>query len=287
MSTVFNLLIKVFYDGTLFHGSQRQPRLRTVEGEVIKAFRNIGLNFEKFVASGRTDKGVHALSQVFMLTVRDVGEEKVEEVIGKVREELPVDIIIWGYRIVNFEFNPRFNAICRRYVYVRYARGFNVHKASEIAKRFIGKHDFKCFSSYLYSQVPEFISTERTILGFNIFKTDDIVIFDIVADSFLRQMVRRIVSFTELYVAGKKSIKDLNTAFKGICEVADVKPAAPENLILFDVTYPFSFKIISESVREMKEYWMKKSTKHILFKFLYEHVDFKYDKPVFKQFSLT
>lgn len=282
MSTIFNLLIKVFYDGTLFHGSQRQPRLRTVEGEVIRAFRNIGLSFEKFVASGRTDKGVHALSQVFMLTVHTASEGKVEEVIDKVREELPEDIIIWAYRVVNFEFNPRFNAICRRYVYVKYAKEFNVHKASEIAKRFMGRHDFKCFSSYLYSQIPEFINVERTILSFNIFKMNSVIVFDIVADSFLRQMVRRIVSFTDLYVAGEKSKEDLNAAFKGICEVADVKPAAPRNLILFDVTYPLSFKIISESIREMKKYWMRKSTEHILFKFLYEHVDFKYDKPVFK-----
>ena len=58
-------LITIAYDGTLFSGYQKQPRERTVQGELEKALKEI--NGGKKVtahASGRTDAGVHALGQI-------------------------------------------------------------------------------------------------------------------------------------------------------------------------------------------------------------------------------
>ena len=52
------------YDGTAFNGYQKQPRVRTVQGELEKALKQINDNKEVSVsATGRTDAGVHALNQ--------------------------------------------------------------------------------------------------------------------------------------------------------------------------------------------------------------------------------
>ncbi|RLG73717.1 MAG: tRNA pseudouridine(38-40) synthase TruA [Thermoprotei archaeon] len=277
-----NLLVKVFYDGTLFHGSQRQPSLRTVEGEIIRILNRLNINYRKLVASGRTDKGVHALSQVFMIELCGNSEDIAEDVVYKLSTELPEDIVLWAYRVVSFEFNPRFNANYRRYLYVKHVKEFNVEKAREIARKFIGRHNFKCFSSFLYSNVPEFMEAERTIIAFNVFKMGNMVVYDISANSFLRQMVRRIIPFIELYVKGKRSREDLDLAFKGICDVADVKLARPGNLILFDVDYFISFKVIPENMKRMRKYWLRKYSTHVVFRFLHDFVDFRYGKPFIK-----
>ena len=58
-------LITVSYDGTLFAGYQKQPKQRTVQGEIEKALKEIsGGKKIDIHASGRTDAGVHSFGQV-------------------------------------------------------------------------------------------------------------------------------------------------------------------------------------------------------------------------------
>ncbi len=59
-----NLKLTICYDGTDFHGWQRQPKLRTVQGELEKAIQQLTGAHSICDASGRTDAGVHALGQV-------------------------------------------------------------------------------------------------------------------------------------------------------------------------------------------------------------------------------
>ena len=56
--------VKLAYDGTGFHGSQYQPELRTVQGEVEKALRKLAWQGKTVLFAGRTDAGVHAAGQV-------------------------------------------------------------------------------------------------------------------------------------------------------------------------------------------------------------------------------
>lgn len=62
--------LKVYYDGSNFFGSQRQPNQRTVEGELLSAFKKLGAKIEKFQSAGRTDKGVSAFGNVFAVTTQ-------------------------------------------------------------------------------------------------------------------------------------------------------------------------------------------------------------------------
>ena len=59
------LACTVEYEGTSYHGFQNQTDLPTVQGHIEQAFRKISVEPHSFNYSGRTDAGVHALSQVF------------------------------------------------------------------------------------------------------------------------------------------------------------------------------------------------------------------------------
>ncbi len=59
-----NIKLTLAYDGTGFHGWQRQPGLRTVQEILEDAVTELTGTRPSTSASGRTDAGVHALGQV-------------------------------------------------------------------------------------------------------------------------------------------------------------------------------------------------------------------------------
>jgi len=59
-----NFKITIEYDGTSYHGWQRQQNEHTIQGEIEKALFTMTGKKTVLAASGRTDAGVHALGQV-------------------------------------------------------------------------------------------------------------------------------------------------------------------------------------------------------------------------------
>ena len=60
---MFNYLLKIEYDGTNFVGWQSQKNGKSIQDSVEKALKKVLKTRVKLIGSGRTDKGVHALSQ--------------------------------------------------------------------------------------------------------------------------------------------------------------------------------------------------------------------------------
>ena len=155
------ILLTIEYDGTNYSGWQKQPNVRTIQGEIEKAiFNSIGQEVEIF-GSGRTDAKVHALNQKahFDLAV-PVPVSKLADIINNC---LPDDIVIKEAVEVDENFHARFSLIrkCYRYKiynseqknaflanrvgYVR--RKLDISKMRQASSLLIGEHNFRGFCS--------------------------------------------------------------------------------------------------------------------------------------------
>ena len=199
--------------------------MRTVEGEIRRAFEKAGIECGKIMFAGRTDSGVHAIGNVFATDL----EEFSEKVVKILNSNLPEDVSVWGYRIVDENFKPR-KAKWRKYCYVIVDEGYNLEEMRKAAKHFIGKHDFRFFVKGRESCVREVYESEVERKG-------NLIYFSIKANAFAWNMVRRMAS--SLMVAGKEGVEEFLKILNG---ERIVSAAPPEGLVLVDVHYGFEFE---------------------------------------------
>lgn len=193
----------VSYDGTAFAGSQIQPNARTVQQELETA---AGILFgapTRVELAGRTDSGVHAIGQVAAL---DAETRHDAATVGRaLNAHLPEDVAVRAVREVPADFDPRRRARRRWYRYVVangetreplsrrtawFVEGHLDHQAMQQgALALAGKRDFSPFSGLLE---PGRTSV-RTVFKAGWRCEGSTLLFDIEADAFLPQMVRRIV----------------------------------------------------------------------------------------------
>lgn len=220
--------LKVAYIGTDFYGFQRQPDVKTVEGELIGALKAANLidNLKDsgYSIAGRTDRGVHALGNVISFRTDK------EVMINQINDHLPKSIRILAKAGVRFGFKPRY-AKARYYRYIGINKGSldldKMKKASEIIE---GTHDFSNFSKRSER------NPIRTIDSIEISKKDDITIIDIVGESFLWNMVRKIASVLFLIANNELDINETHSILDPSITYP-VTPMPPEGLILMDTIY--------------------------------------------------
>jgi tRNA pseudouridine38-40 synthase len=152
-----NIKLKYQYDGSNFFGFQRQPGLRTVQGDIEKALKTILKEDINLVSSGRTDRGVHASMQVSnFFTYSKIPLERLKFALGNL---FPEDIRIIDMEYVPEEFHARFSAKSRAYIYImswertvfenRYIspveNKIDPVKFQKILTPLIGRHNFEGF----------------------------------------------------------------------------------------------------------------------------------------------
>lgn len=104
------------YDGTDFSGSQVQPGQRTVQGELERALEQISGPDVRTTLSGRTDRGVHAVGQVAVVSAPKWRADARE--FGRaLAAQLPDDLLAAEIDECNPSFHPRFDAAWREYRY--------------------------------------------------------------------------------------------------------------------------------------------------------------------------
>lgn len=108
------VVLEVAYEGAAFHGFQRQPDRRTVEGELIRAVLDLGLSGGLGFAS-RTDTGVHASGQVIAFAAP--AERPPTAWAEELSARLPPDVRIVRAASAPSRFHPRWSALGKRYVY--------------------------------------------------------------------------------------------------------------------------------------------------------------------------
>jgi tRNA pseudouridine38-40 synthase len=221
--------LKIAYIGTNFYGSQSQPGLRTVEGELRRCLTEIGTiaTDTKVSMAGRTDAGVHALEQVAAFEVADPKLTAPRIVNSKLPDDL------WAYERAEVpdDFDPRRWALSREYRYVLYAPDVTEQRLLEAAMQFPGTHDFTNFSSVESGKYPV-----RTVSRIDILKRGDIYLIDIEADSFLWNMVRKIVTALRMVGSDKRPVDWIAHMFNPAYRDG-IPPAPAAGLYLKKVNY--------------------------------------------------
>ncbi len=240
-------LARLFYFGTGFHGSQYQPGLRTVQGELISAItRWSGESHDTTTVrlSGRTDRGVHSVGQVVMINT-----ESPLSVSG-INKYLPPDISLWASRRVCSDFNPRRDVLGRYYrYYLPLDNNFDLLVMKQAAQLLIGSHDFR-FLSKRDGVRP----TRTTILNISLKKIDKSLMIEVFGTSFLWKLVRNIVSLLALVGLHEITLTDISKIVNVQCRLkSGIKPAPPESLFLMESLVPFRFNPDKYGVRRTRK----------------------------------
>ncbi len=238
------------YDGSNFSGYQKQPKLRTVQGEIEKALKEINDNKKVDIhASGRTDAKVHALNQKahFELDMKIT----VDKLAKGLNSLLPEDIYIKKIDEVADDFHARFSAIGKEYVYVinmgeynplernyvyQHSDKLDVIEMERGLKYIEGTHNFRAFTK-VDEEKDDYV---RTISQTNLIRDNkdlNKITLVFVGTGFLRYMVRNIVGTLIEVGQGKRKSEDIIDILKSKDRTKAGKTANPEGLYLKNVFY--------------------------------------------------
>ncbi|HEV8460945.1 MAG TPA: tRNA pseudouridine(38-40) synthase TruA [Gaiellaceae bacterium] len=198
------LKLTIAYDGTAFRGWARQPEERTVEGEVRRALDELYESFAGLAVAGRTDTGVHALANVASVGV--TGGPPPERAAEALNAVLPEDLAIVAVDTATDDFHARFDARSRSYRYrvwrrrerspfearrsLWWPRPLDVDVLNANAASLVGEHDFTAFTP-TDTQHELFVRSVQSARWVEL--DEDVLAFEITANSFLRHMVRTLV----------------------------------------------------------------------------------------------
>ncbi|MCJ7830414.1 MAG: tRNA pseudouridine(38-40) synthase TruA [Desulfobacterales bacterium] len=243
-----NFKLTIEYDGTGYHGWQRQAQGPTIQGEIEKALRAMTRAAITLIGSGRTDAGVHALGQVanFRCATRlsaDVFQRGLNSL-------LPPDIVIKRCQVVDAQFHARFDAQYKTYRYRILNRptpaaidrqyAWHVRQAldrecmSQAADHLLGTHDFSAFEA---SGSPRAHSV-RCVLRAEVATIEpDGLMVEIQADGFLRFMVRNIVGTLVMVGLGRMPPEAVGRIMASRDRAQAGATAPPHGLFLVEVQY--------------------------------------------------
>jgi len=241
----FRLLIE--YDGSRYHGWQQNTGVNTIQGEMLKACRQL-FNTKKIelYGAGRTDAGVHALGQVAHLDVPT--QMHAETIVGRLNDILPCDIHVVTLEKCDARFHARHNAVARSYVYVisrrrsafgkRYVwwvkEDLSIDKMKEASVIFKGFHDFSSFGATTGEEKSPLVD----IIHLDVSESGNLIIIHILGSHFLWMMVRRITGVLVHAGKGKLTMKEIRGFMDQRSERPSQLAAPPSGLYLQRVYYP-------------------------------------------------
>lgn len=227
-------------------GFQIQNALPTIELKINEAFKQLLNTDVKIYPSGRTDRYVHAVGQVFHTDLENdippIGLMK------GLNSYLPNDIHISSCEKVNEEFHSRFSAINKEYHYfinikeynpltvryMPYIYDLNVEKMQEALKMLEGTHDFKGFAS---SSIDPRKSTIKTIYEAKIICHEGYLEFIFIGSSFLKYQIRRMMGLIIEIGRGKEEKEMIREVLEKKDPSISHKVADGCGLYLFKVNY--------------------------------------------------
>jgi len=243
-----NFKIIIEYDGTSYHGWQRQKNECTIQEEIEKALLTMTGKKIVLAASGRTDAGVHALGQVANFNCdTDLSPQDFQNGLNSLTKD---DIVIISCNIADKSFHSRFDAKSKTYNYHILNRNLPVAINRQYAwfikkklgldairlavRHIIGTHSFKAFEG---TGSPRSHTTRCVIKADIIEQENGLIVFEIEADGFLRFMVRNIVGTLVDVGLGKITSDDFKKILLSKDRSMAGATAPPQGLFLMKVKY--------------------------------------------------
>ncbi len=243
---VRRLALTVEYEGTAYAGSQYQKNAPTIQGELEKALSRLTGGRTRVALAGRTDAGVHAKGQV--ASFRVAAPHQPEVFVRALNHYLPQDIAVRRAWEVPLSFDVRRQACRRWYRYAIYngkerrarfrrycwhvPEPLDVEAMQEAAAHLVGVHDFAAFAA---PTAPA--NSVRTVYRAEVSRRRSWVVFDVEANAFLPQQVRRTVGALVQVGLGKQGPDDFRRLLTSE-EMGAVTFAAPaQGLCLMAVSY--------------------------------------------------
>jgi tRNA pseudouridine38-40 synthase len=240
----FKLTIE--YAGTRYSGWQVQKNARTVQGELNRAIvAAIGDAFVDSQGSGRTDAGVHALTQVAHVDVTRAPAP--EQFRRRINDGLPADIHVLQVAPVPRTFHARHSVVRRSYLYqisrrrTAFAKPFvwwireplDLGRMRAAADAFVGLRDFRAFSD----DDPDEKSTKVLLEEITLVDDGALVLVRVTGSHFLWKMVRRMVGVLGAVGTGDLDVADVPRLLRGGGELPAQLTAPAAGLFLEHVLY--------------------------------------------------
>ena len=238
-------LIQFSYDGSAYSGFQTQAGKNTIQEQLENALMIVN-NHKKtnLVATGRTDKGVHALSQYAHADIDvTITEKKLKRALNS---NLPDDIHVIDTKIVDDSFHARYNVLEKTYEYwinmgeynplernyvFQYNYQLNVEQMKKAIQLLIGTHDFRAF----VTDNKEKENCIRTITSATIEEEKNKLKITFTGDGFLRYQVRNMVGILIKVGENKISTEDVKKILDSKDRNKAGKTAPAQGLYLVNV----------------------------------------------------
>lgn len=231
-------LLTISYDGSKYHGFQRQNNVKSIQGEIEKYLSKYLKEDIVIKGAGRTDRGVHACNQKAHFET----DKSIKGLKSYLNNNLDY-IRIKNIKKVDNDFHARFSVKEKIYLYkISYNRNIDsnyylilyknidIHKMKEASKLFIGVHNFKNFCS---GDKEEYITYIKSI---RIYKYRDNIYIRFIGSGFYRYMVRNLVGALIEVGKGKVSIEELNSILN-LTSSRRLSTSLPNGLYLKNIKY--------------------------------------------------
>lgn len=216
-----NIRLRVAYDGTAYHGFQRQtPPIKAVQNILEEKLEIVFGDSIELAAAGRTDAGVHAWGQVVNFFTN--GTIPVDRIVRAVNSLLPEDIVVLEAAEADRNFSARHSARHKTYIYriqtgecrnpfeIRYAwhirRKLDIDKMQMALDYLLGEHDFSAFRATGGAPMSPVRIIDEAVCE----KKGSIIEIRLGANGFLYHMVRNIVGTVVEVGLGNKTPGDFS-----------------------------------------------------------------------------
>lgn len=232
-------VLKFSYDGSKYHGFQRQKNAKNVQGEIEKVLTDIFKEEILIKGAGRTDAKVHAINQCAHFET----SSKIKHLKRKMNKNLEY-IKIKRVNVINNDFHARYSVKEKIYIYKLsldkyddrnyygyYYGNIDVKRMQKTAKLFVGTHNFKNFVAGYRDNY------ESTISKVKVYKIGKRIYFVFKGHGFYRYMVRNLVGALIEIGQGKVSYNDIFNMLENF-NIEKVLPTAKaEGLYLKKIKY--------------------------------------------------